>query len=227
MPKDPVTDHSGPREHHIGPLIPQTSRLIPQTTRLIPENGRLVPENGRGLSWIGRWTRAGLLAGGCLGCGYGFLAGLIGGLASGAAGIAMFGFAFGGMFGVIAGSFTGLLIGLVQVLLRRILIPIPVIPVAVTEILLLPLQLVAARAGWQLAAVFTYIPSVLALAAAAVLGFRLPPANHPLRGAPDSEEPSAGGSAQPFGATGLRLLFSRPWRYRLAWRRARIASGRR
>ena len=227
MPKDPVTDHSRPRQHHIGSLIPQTSRLIPQTSRLIPENGRLVPENGRGLSWVGRWTLAGVVTGGCLGCGYGFLAGLTGGLATGAGLFVVFGLVIGGITGVMAGSFTGLLIGLVQVLLRRIPIPVPVIPVAVTEILLLPLQLVAARAGWQLAAVFVDIPSALALAAAAVLGFRLPPANRPVRSAPDLEEPPSRGSTRPFGATGLRLLSARTWRYRRAWRRALMTSGRR
>jgi hypothetical protein len=217
MPKDPAMDHSGPSGHRIGHLIPQTSRLI-------PENGRLVPQAGRGLSWVGRWTGAGLLAGGCLGLGYGFLVGLIGGIASGAAGFVLFAPAAGGMFGVIAGAPTGLLIGLVQVLLRRILIPIPVIPVAVTESLLLPVQLVAARADWE-AVVFIYIPSVLAVGAAALLGFRLPPANRPLR-APDPDVPSRG-HTQPFGATGLRLRAYWPWWYRPARRRARTASDRR
>jgi hypothetical protein len=215
MPKDPAMDHSGPSRHHIG-------RLIPQTSRLIPENGRLVRQTGRGRVWVGRWTLAGLLAGGCLGGGYGFLVGLISGIASGAPG---FGLGFGCVFGVIAGAFTGLLIGLVQVLLRRILIPIPVIPVAVTEILLLPLQLVAARVGWQPAAVFIYIPSVLAVGTAALLGFRLPPASRPLR-APDPDVPSRG-HTQPFGATGLRLRAYWPWWYRPARRRARTASDRR
>ena len=185
-------------KHHIGSLIPDTSRLS--------------EESGRGQARIGPWAGAGLLAGGCLGCGYGLLVGVIGGFA-----VAVYCGAIGGTIGLIAGPPIGFLIGLAQVLLRQTAIPVPVIAAAVTEFILLPPQLLAAGAPWQPAAVvFIYIPSVLGIGAAVVLGFLLPPAKHPLhnRGKPDGGLPLSPDSTQPFGVTGLRLRAYGRWRYR-------------
>jgi hypothetical protein len=194
--------HSGASKHHIGSLIPET---------------------GRGQALVGPWAGAGLLAGGCLGGGYGFLAGLTYGFA-----VATCGVAIGGTIGLIAGPLIGLLIGLAQVPLRRTAIPAPVIAVAVTEFILLPPQLLAADTGWQAeTAVFIYIPSALGIVTAAALGFLLPPAKRPLRrrGKPDPGLPHPPDSTQPFGATGLRLRACRQRRYRRTGRLARPASG--
>lgn len=174
---------------------------------LVPGMGGLIPGTGRGQARVGPWAGAGLLAGGCLGCGYGLLVGVAGGFTA-----AIYGAVFGATIGLIAGPLTGLLIGLAQVLLRRTAIPGPVIAVAVTEFILLPPQILAARAGWwPVTAVFIYIPSVLGIGAAAALGFLLPPAKLPLRrhAKPDPDTPRSHGGAQPSGATGLRLRVSR------------------
>jgi hypothetical protein len=174
-------DRPGTSRHHIGSLIPRTSR---------------------GQARVGPWAGAGLLAGGCLGCGYGILVGLTGGIA-----LATLGFVIGGTIGLIAGPLIGLLIGLAQVLLRRTAIPVPVIAVAVTELVLLPPQLLTASIGWQTAGIFIYIPSALGIGTAAALGFVLPPAKRPVRsrGKPPSGMPHSPGNTQPFGNTGLRL----------------------
>ncbi|MBV9447715.1 MAG: hypothetical protein JO345_17665 [Streptosporangiaceae bacterium] len=175
-------NHSGTRKHHIGSLIPQAGHGGPAR--------------------VGPWAVVGLLAGPCLGCGYGLLAGLTAGIAS-----AAFGFVIGGGIGLIGGPLTGLLIGLAQVLLRRTAIPTPVIAVAVTEMVLLPPQFLAAAHGSPLeAALFVYIPSVLSIGTAAALGFLLPSAKRPRRrresypGTPQTPR-----NTQPFGVTGLRL----------------------
>jgi hypothetical protein len=188
-------DRSGTSKHHIASLIPET---------------------GHRRARIGPWAGAGLLAGGCLGCGYGFLVVLTGGAV-----IAACGAAAGGIIGLIAGPLIGFLIGLAQVLLRRTAIPAPVIAVAVTEFILLPLQLLAAGTSWPPGAgvVFIDIPSALGIAAAAALGFLLPPATRPLRrrGEPDTALPRPPGNSQQFGVTGLRL---RAYRRRRAVRRS-------
>ncbi len=179
-------NHPGTSRHHIGSLIPPA---------------------GHGPARVWPWAAAGLLAGPCLGCGYGLLAGLMAGLMAGIAGAA-WGFVIGGAIGLIGGSLTGLLIGLAQVLLRRTAIPTPAIAVAVTEMFLLPPQLLAAgHSGQPGAAIFIYIPSVLGIGTAAALGFLLPPAKRPLRGPrdPDPGTPQPPRNTQPFGATGLRL----------------------
>lgn len=164
--------------------------------------GSLIPQFGHGPARVWPWAAAGLLAGPCLGCGYGLLAGLTAGIVGGA-----LGFVIGGAIGLIGGSLTGLLIGLAQVLLRRTAIPTPAIAVAVTEMVLLPPQLLAAGHGWQPEAViFVYIPSVLGIGTAAALGFLLPPAKRPLcrRPEPDPCPPQTPSNTQPFGTTGLR-----------------------
>lgn len=175
-------DDPGTSKHHIGSVLPRTDG---------------------GEARVGPWAGAGLLAGGCLGCGYGFLAGF---LVDGPEG-ATWGFFIGGVIGLIAGPLIGFLIGLAQVLLRRTAIPPPLIAVVVTETVLLPPQLLAAGFQPQLgAAIFIYIPTILGVGAAAALGFRLPPARRPIRGGkPDRGTPQTPGSTQPFGATGLRL----------------------
>lgn len=166
--------------------------------------GRLIAETGRRRTRIGWWAAIGLLAGMFLGFGYG----LVAGMAAGGIGGGIIGAVFGFMIGLIIGPLIGFLIGLAQVLLRRTAIPDPLIAVAVTELILLPPQLLVARAGWQLgAAVFVYIPSALGVGTAAALGFRLSPAKRPLRrrGEPGPDVLRSPGGTQPFGATGLRL----------------------
>jgi len=133
--------------------------------------GSSIPQDGRGQGQVGPWTGAGLLGGGCLGCGYGFLVGLTAGIDG-----AISGFVVGGAIGLIAGPLTGFLIGLAQVLLRRTAIPAPVTAAAVTEFMLLPPQILAAGIGRLTAEVFIYIPSALAIGTATALGFLLPPA---------------------------------------------------
>lgn len=146
-----------------------------------------------GLSPVGQWTCAGLLWGGALGGGYGFLLAAGVGLASGSPlgglTVGLLAALIGGIIGLMAGSLIGFLIGLAQLLLRRTAIPVPAIAVMVTELILLPLQLLAARDNWQAGpAVFIYLPSMLGLGAATVLGGRLPPAKRP-DGGPESPEP--------------------------------------
>ena len=195
--------------------------------------GRLIAETGHRRTRIGKWAVMGLLAGGCLGCGYGPLAGFLVGLMSGGIGLATFcaivGFPVGGLTGLIIGALIGFLIGLAQVPLRRTVIPVPVIAAAVTEVILLPLQVLAAGADGQLGvALFIYVPSALGVGAAATLGLRLSRAVRPLprrKSVPDL--PRSPGNIQPFGATGLRLRAYRPWRYRLTQRRAADAAGQR
>lgn len=163
-------DHPRTSRHQIGSLTPETGRLVPDTRRL-------VPETGRGQARIGPWAGAGLLAGGCLGGGYGFAVGLIAGF-----GPALGGVVFGSLIGFVAGALIGFLIGVAQVLLRQTPIPGPVVAVAVTELVLLPLQVLAVGGSWQAGpALLIYIPSGLGIATAAVLGSRLPPAKRPLR----------------------------------------------
>lgn len=174
--------------------------------------GRLIAETGRGRTRIGMWAACGLMAGCCLGFGYGLVAGMaIGGIGGGISG-AVFGF----LIGLIIGPLIGFLIGLGQVLLRRTAIPDPLIAVAVTELILLPPQLLAARVGWhQYTAVLVYIPSALGVGTAAALGFRLSPTERSLRRPePGPELPGSPGDTQPFGATGLRLRAYRPGRSR-------------
>lgn len=195
-------DHPGTSKHRIGSFVPQAG----------------IPRTGRGQARVGPWAGAGLLAGGCLGCGYGVLAGLTAGIAGSA-----WGFIIGGTIGLIAGPLTGFLIGLAQVLLRRTAIPAPVIAAAVTEMVLLPPQLLAAGVRWQQeAALFVYIPSMLGIGTAVALGFLLPPAKRPLRrrSEPGTRTPQTPGTL-PFGTTGLRLRAYRHRPHRRAGRPAR------
>jgi hypothetical protein len=208
QPDGPAPDPSATSGHHIGSLIPAAARS-PDIIR--------------------QWAVAGLLAGGCLGGGYAFLVSLallfLLGVAS--ALIWLIGLVIGG----IAGLLIGTLIGVAQALLRQTRVPAPVIAEVVTELTLLPLQLMVAGKGLTLLPViFVYAPSVLGVSIAAGLGSRLPPRKNTLHGtgglALHAGEPTS--NSQPSGATGLRLrAYQRGWRHRRAARRARLHSARR
>jgi hypothetical protein len=206
QPDSPATGSSATSGHHIGNLLPAATR--PRIIR--------------------RWAVAGLLAGGCLGGGYAFLVSLALLFMLGAADALIW--LIGLITGGITGLLTGTLIGAAQSLLRQTRVPTPVIAAVVTELTLLPLQLiVAGTAPTLLPVIFVYAPSALGISTAAGLGSRLPPRKNTLHGT-GKLAPLAGeltSSFQPSGTTGLRLrAYQRGWRHRRAARRARLHSQR-
>jgi ABC-type dipeptide/oligopeptide/nickel transport system permease subunit len=167
----------------IGPILPHTGR--PSTAR------------------IGPWTSAGLITGGCLGCVYGIAVGLATGLNAGG-----FAIPIGTAVGLILGSVIGFLIGLTQIVVRHhAAIPGPVIAVAVTELILLPPQILSVRLGWHQATLTTGLPSAFILVTTVVLAWYLPQAGRRLR-----RTDCLRGGDSPYGATGLRLrAYRRRW----------------
>lgn len=133
--------------------------------------------------------------------------------------------------GAIAGFVIGILIGVAQALLRETPIPTSVIAGVITELALLPLQLVVRGAGPALLpTIFVYAPSALGITVAAGLGSRLPPRKNtphgPGRLAFHVGKPAS--TSQLSGDTGLRLrAYQCGWRYRRAAQRTRVRSPRR